>query len=901
MLTVPFSRAVVTNDETGIGDFRVVDLDQDGNVDLVGRRQFVDDIGWLRGVGDGTFETFASLSPGDTFTPLVDDQSRDFQIIDLDDDGDLDIVQGRRIDVGIQVLTNDGNLTFTETAVLGAAGGGFSYYEPLQVADFNGDGFVDVFFSLPGNRNFSLIRGTADGFEETSVPATVVDVSLTSPGNPAGDGLPLDIDGDGDLDLLLGDAGAFRGSDNGARVLLNDGTGFFSTVGYSAVVDSNGQPNQDNRSDFAFTSGVLAGDYNSDGVVDLAVYTGGVGSFNVGDFNSVSVLLGTVPGEFAAVRTLGDVVPAAGNVEVITADFDNDGLVDLLTLGGGMIQLGNSDGTFEAPFQATPGRVGDTAVLTDFNNDGNIDLLLATGGRGSGTSSGFYQVLLGNGDGTFEQSFLQQNVGAGFGVASIADFNNDGFQDFVTKSILFGFVEVLLNDPTNPGTFTRTFDLDLEQNFGYSLDVGDFDEDGIFDFVTLDRTDTALLTYRGLGDGTFELINEQTGFPAVSGNEENSHAGDVNNDGHLDFVTFSNAGTLIFLGDGDGTFAKPNYVYTDSPTRLSRIRLTELVDFDEDGNLDLIFAHNSSVLSLQRGLGDGTFAVAERYRYSNRSGIPSIADIDNDGHLDITFRPSTGNVAFSNQLNSLLGVRDGLVDVLTVDLNGDGNEEVLAINEDNDRLKIFTGDNLGGLTRLNDVMVGRAPRAVAATDLDGDGTLELITANRAGNSISVLTGDLDSGYSVVDFAVGGAPIDVEVSDLDGDGNADIVVLDEFNNALWVFTGNGTTTLDAPVAVALGDVPSRFTLADVDGDGNVDAVVTLPETNRVSILGGDGAGGFNAPVFVTTESAPSDVVVVDLNDDGNADLAITLPDSDVLSVHYGLGGNQFARAQQNHRW
>ena len=244
-----------------------------------------------------------------------------------------------------------------------------------------------------------------------------------------------------------------------------------------------------------------------------------------------------------------------------------------------------------------------------------------------------------------------------------------------------------------------------------------------------------------------------------------------------------------------------------------------------------------------------------------------------------------------------LGSRDGLVDVLTVDLNGDGNEEVLAINEDNDRLKIFEGDNLGGLTRLNDVLVGRAPRAVATADLDGDGTLELITANRAGRSISVLTGDLESGYTVADFAVDGAPIDVEVSDLDGDGNADIVVLDEFNNGLFVFAGNGTTTLDAPVATALGDSPSKFILADANGDGNVDAVVTLPETNRVLILSGDGAGGFDAPVFVTTESAPSDVVVVDLNDDGNADLAITLPDSDVLSVHYGLGGNQFARAQQ----
>ena len=897
-----FEPAVLAIEGVGLGDFRVVDLDQDGNVDVVGRRQFTDDIGWRKGNGDGTFDEFSSLSPDDTFGPTQRNRSRSFQIVDLDGDGDLDIVQARQTSRGIQILTNDGNLNFTETDVLGTFSSS-SFYESLQVADFTGDGFVDLFFALPGQlRDFRLLRGTADGFEETSVSASVGDASLSSPGNPAGDGLPVDIDGDGDLDLLLGHVDNFGSRNDGARVLLNDGTGFFSNVGYSAVVDSNGQPNQDNQSNFAFTGGVLAGDYNSDGVLDLAVYTGGVGSFGLGDFNSVSVLLGTSPGEFAAVRTLGDVMQVAGDVEVVPGDFNNDGLTDLLTLGGGMIELGQSDGTFAEPFQATPGRVGDHAVLTDFNNDGIIDLLLAAGGRGSGTSAGFHQVLLGNGDGTFEQSFLERDDGGGFGAASVADFNNDGFQDFVTKSTLGGIVEVLLNDPTNPGTFTDSFGLDLEQNFGFSLDVGDFDEDGNIDFVTIQGvtipgTDPTLQTYQGQGDGTFELINEQAGLFGVSNIEENSHAGDVDNDGHLDFVTFSNAGTLVHLGNGDGSFANPIFVYADSPTRLFRTRQTELVDFDEDGNLDLIFVHDSVVLSFQKGLGDGTFAVAERYRFSNSSGVPYIADIDNDGHLDITLRPGTGNAAFSSQINALFGVRDGLVDLLTVDLNGDGNEEVLAINEDNDRLKIFVGDNLGGLTRLNDVLVGRAPRAVAAADLDGDGTQELITANRAGRSISVLTGDVESGYTVTDFDVDGAPVDVEVTDLDRDGNIDIVVLDEFNNALWVFAGNGTTTLDAPTPIALGDVASRFILADATGDGEIDAVVTLPETNRVLILGGIGGATVDAPIFVTTESAPSDVAVVDLNDDGNADLAITLPESGVLSVHYGLGNNQFARAQQ----
>ncbi|QEG20491.1 putative Ig domain-containing protein [Mariniblastus fucicola] len=898
-----FQSTVETSEGSGISDFRVVDLDQDGNLDLVGRRQFVDDIGWLEGNGDGTFAEFVSLNsdPDDSYTFIRNDTSRGFQILDLDGDGDKDIVQARRGDRGIQVLTNDGSTNFIETDVIGAyPQGGFSYYQALQVADFTGDGFLDLFYTQYSDSHYYLVKGTADGFESEVQEATL-NRQHYGAGNPAGSDRPIDIDGDGDLDLLIGSTigSALGDSPDEARVLLNDGTGFFTDTGFFGAIDPNGQPNQDNQDNYGFVAGVLSGDYNRDGISDLVFYENGTGQYGVTAFKNVSVVLGTRPGEFAAGRTFDNGEPAAGDIEVVPGDFNNDGNIDLLTLGGGMIRLGNGDGTFAEPFQATPGRVGDHAVLTDFNNDGNLDIMMAAGGRGSGTIAGYHQVLLGNGDGTFEQSYLELTAAYQYGsaVARIADFNGDGYQDFMTKSGLYGVVETLLNDPADPGSFNLSYVIDLEANLGLAMDIGDFDEDGIVDFVNFERADniTRLQTYRGVGDGTFELVYEKV--EPITSLELASHTGDVNKDGHLDLVTFSGNGNMVHLGNGDGTFQNPSFVYVDTPINLYGSKLTKLIDFNEDGNLDLVRVHGSEVVNINLGFGDGTFAKPERYNFASHYGDPQFADIDHDGHLDLIMRPSTASIFISRQLNVLYGSRDGLVDVLTVDLNGDGNEEVLAINEDNDRLKIFVGDNLGGLTRIKDVLVGRAPQTVAAADLDGDGTLELITANRAGSSISVLTGDLESGYAVVDFDVDGAPVDVEVSDIDGDGDQDVVVLDEFNNALWVFTGNGSTTLDAPVAVSLGDVASKFVLADANNDGTIDAVVTLPETNRVMIVGGIGFQPVDAPIYVSTESAPSDVAVVDLNDDGNVDLAITLPESNVLSVHYGLGNGQFARAQQ----
>lgn len=235
--------------------------------------------------------------------------------------------------------------------------------------------------------------------------------------------------------------------------------------------------------------------------------------------------------------------------------------------------------------------------------------------------------------------------------------------------------------------------------------------------------------------------------------------------------------------------------------------------------------------------------------------------------------------------------------MLSVDLNGDGNEEILAINETNDRLKLFVGDNLGRLTRQSDLLTGRAPQAIATSDLNGDGQPELITANRVGRSISVFSGNLSSGYVPVDYPVGSAPVDVASADVNDDGFTDLVVLDEVEQALCVYLGDGSSSLGTPTAIALGDVPGRFVLADANGDGTIDAVITLVDSNRLMILPSVGLQPATAPIYVSLTHSPADVAVVDLYDDGNPDLATPLPGDNALSILYGRGNQQFAKAQR----
>ncbi len=123
------------------------------------------------------------------------------------------------------------------------------------------------------------------------------------------------------------------------------------------------------------------------------------------------------------------------------------------------------------------------------------------------------------------------------------------------------------------------------------------------------------------------------------------------------------------------------------------------------------------------------------------------------------------------------GTRNGLVDQLAVDLDSDGNEEVLAVNEANDRLKIFTGDNLDRLNRQTDCS---RPRATSCYD----GGSERRRSTRDHHRQSRGSIDLRlpwftrSGFTSSEILVGSAPNRCVTRDVNGDGHTDVLVLDD---------------------------------------------------------------------------------------------------------------------------
>jgi hypothetical protein len=179
---------------------------------------------------------------------------------------------------------------------------------------------------------------------------------------------------------------------------------------------------------------IVVGDFNGDGIPDLAV--GNQGSF------TVSLLLGNGDGTFQSARNFpAGTIPDA----LAVADLNGDGLPDLAvadfaagdvgdTIG---VLLGNGDGSFQPVRFTAAGPSAVSVAVGDVNGAGLPDLAVV--------GPGGVKVLLGNGDGSFQPSPTSYLAGADPVALAVADFDGDGALDLAVANSYSNDVSILLN------------------------------------------------------------------------------------------------------------------------------------------------------------------------------------------------------------------------------------------------------------------------------------------------------------------------------------------------------------------------------------------------------------------------------------------------------------------------
>lgn len=334
---------------------------------------------------------------------------------DFNNDGNLDYVVASLNSAIATIMLGSGNGTFTAVTTGGAPYSVNPNPEGAVVADFNGDGNLDIAFANSAGNGVTILLGNGDGTFTPAANPAVSFAAAIAVGDFNGDGIP---------DLAVSNN---NGSGYAVTILLGKGDGTFNVGANVSVPQWSLNP-----------QGIVAMDFNGDGKTDLAVTSAN------GDSPSnyvVTILLGNGDGTFTQGQTYNT---GQGDQSIVGRDFNGDGVPDLAIANyydhTVTILLGNGDGTFTPvppPLPAT----GDgpfAIVAGDFNNDGILDLATANFHDNTVT------ILLGNGDGTFTAASSALATGGGPDGLVAADFNGDGLLDFVTANYQVATQSILL-------------------------------------------------------------------------------------------------------------------------------------------------------------------------------------------------------------------------------------------------------------------------------------------------------------------------------------------------------------------------------------------------------------------------------------------------------------------------
>ena len=613
--------------------------------------------------------------------------------------------------------------------------------------------------------------------------------------------------------------------------------------------------------------GVALADFDGDGKMDVAVATETIMDATLPRTSLLNIVYGTGGGAFGRrVEIPISEIQAA----VVAADFNGDGAPDLAvasTGARGVDVLFNSGGTFGAPLKlsASTSMFPAALIAGDLDGDGLIDLAW------TGESSTAALVISKGAGATFAAPQPYLTAGRGTGLAA-GDLNEDGVPDLVVSDGLGAALRTLLGQGglqfSAPSSTSVATPLDVE--------IADFDEDRRLDVVVLSGAGPRIL--RGRGDGSYAAASAVIGATGTS-----LLVKDFDRDGHTDVAVLSGstANTVgISHGRGDGTFLPTlvvqagqtahaaaavdltgdtrldlvvanvwNSMLTVLPATASgfvqplhwKVRTSfaqfAVVDFDKDGNLDIVTGKGDRLVGAPGGqltgptgagfstAGDGNFVVVD---WTGDGLLDVVADA---GGESVRLYAATASGAFAAPVTLATPGATRLRS--SGDFDGDGRPDLVLIDTDLNGFVIAYGDGQGGIatsTRLPSGEVAHSPGwglpEPTVTDIHKDGVSDVLIRYVFG--LTVARGARDRTFSTLPSIYASYPF-VAITDGDDDGKLDLIVADGANpfRELLLMRGRGDGKFDEVTRLPIdGTVTPEIAVGDVDGDGKTELVMSF---------------------------------------------------------------------------
>jgi len=342
----------------------------------------------------------------------------------------------------------------------------------------------------------------------------------------------------------------------------------------------------------------------------------------------------------------GNLTPTEFSDGVVAADFNGDGLADIVALS-----------TVQPTVSSTPS---------------NIKTYLAT-------SAGAFAAPVSSADG-FNPLYLAS-----------ADLNGDGLMDVVTASYDDGALAVFFNNKTSPGSFNPA--LVLNSPGASQVAIADMNGDGLPDLVSADFNVSLFVQ---TSPGTFAAP-----IGLYAGGANWVALGDLNGDGAADVALTDSVGVKVLMHTGVAsatTFAPPITVFTQSPNaNVIGGNLIAIADVDGDGLNDLIITDPGPTGGMATGVyvliqnpaAHGTFLAPVSYAIATQDRPQSIVlrDLQGTGKLDVVI----GGQKFATVLlhdpanpgkflTASVYPASGANEIAIADVNGDGKLDIVVSN-----------------------------------------------------------------------------------------------------------------------------------------------------------------------------------------------------------------------------
>jgi hypothetical protein len=309
--------------------------------------------------------------------------------------------------------------------------------------------------------------------------------------------------------------------------------------------------------------------------------------------------------------------------------------------------------------------LSDQVITADFNNDGVLDLAVAD------ALSNKVSILLGNPDGTFGSPIIFQ---AGYPVSiASGDMNGDGNQDLIVAEYGgtgTGDIGIFLGDGTGHFKLFGAYQAGIEP---ISLTVADFNGDGNLDVAVAnhgnDNSGESMMVFFGNGKGA---LGHPTSYPFKvkdPGGPQSVAAGDLAGNGRADLalgvstVSKSNPSFVAtFLNDGTGKFKLSGKYFAGGGEPVD----IAIADLNNDGKPDIAVANSNQALGVLLNKGGGKFGETAVYAACKNCGGPDalgVGDFNEDGVLDIAVVGYLSNGIYYGKGNGKFGPETPLSEV----------------------------------------------------------------------------------------------------------------------------------------------------------------------------------------------------------------------------------------------